>query len=155
MAFKSIAFSSKPASVLISCSPRSIGLRIRPESRRRESVTEESFSSASSAARGLHRLARYAAAMTFILIFVGGLVTSTGSGLAVPDWPLAFGRLVPPHWIGGIRFEYSHRVMAGTVAILTLALAGWAWFAERRRWVRGLALAAFGLVVAQALLGAL
>ncbi len=118
-------------------------------------MTEESFSSASSAARGLHRLARFAAAMTFILIFVGGLVTSTGSGLAVPDWPLAFGRLIPPHWIGGIRFEYSHRVMAGTVAILTLALAGWAWFAERRRWVRGLALAAFGLVIAQALLGAL
>ncbi len=93
--------------------------------------------------------------MTFILIFVGGLVTSTGSGLAVPDWPLAFGRLVPPHWIGGIRFEYSHRVMAGTVAVLTFALAGWCWFAEPRRWVRNLAIGAFGLVIVQALLGAL
>jgi cytochrome c oxidase assembly protein subunit 15 len=103
----------------------------------------------------LHRLALFAATMTFILIFVGGLVTSTGSGLSVPDWPLAFGKLVPQHWIGGIRFEYSHRIVAGLVAALTLTLAAWTWFAEPRRWVRNLALAAFGLVIAQALLGAI
>lgn len=105
--------------------------------------------------RGLHRLALFAAVMTFILIFVGGLVTSTGSGLSVPDWPLAFGKLVPRHWVGGIRFEYSHRVVAGIVTILTLTLAASCWFVERRRWVRNLALAACGLVIAQALLGAI
>jgi cytochrome c oxidase assembly protein subunit 15 len=93
--------------------------------------------------------------MTFILIFVGGLVTSTGSGLSVPDWPLAFGKLIPQHWVGGIRFEYSHRMVAGIVTILTLTLAAWTWFAESRRWVRNLALAACGLVIAQALLGAI
>lgn len=121
-------------------------------------MIDASFSPApdvTSRPRMLHRLALFAAAMTFILIFVGGLVTSTGSGLSVPDWPLAFGKLVPQHWVGGIRFEYSHRVVAGIVTILTLTLAVWTWFAEPRRWVRNLALAAFGLVIVQALLGAI
>ncbi|HUY20538.1 MAG TPA: COX15/CtaA family protein [Candidatus Binataceae bacterium] len=121
-------------------------------------MIDDSFppvTAASNRSRGLHRWALLAAIMTFILIFVGGLVTTTGSGLSVPDWPLAFGKLVPPHWVGGIRFEYSHRVAAGTVTILTFSLAVWAWMAEARRWVRNLALAACGLVIAQALLGAM
>ena len=79
-------------------------------------------------------------------------MTSTGSALAVPDWPLAFGKLIPP-LRGGIRFEWGHRVVAGTVSIMTAVLAVWAWYAEPRRWVRRLALAAFGLVIVQAILG--
>ena len=39
----------------------------------------------------LHRLAVLTAVTTFILICMGGLVTSTDSGLAVPDWPTTFG----------------------------------------------------------------
>ncbi len=101
----------------------------------------------------LHRFAVVAAAATFVLIFVGGLVTSTGSAMAVPDWPLAFGHLIPRQWSTGVPFEYGHRVVAGTVAILTLVLALWTWMAERRAWVRYTALAAFGLVVIQAVLG--
>jgi cytochrome c oxidase assembly protein subunit 15 len=101
----------------------------------------------------LHRFAILAAAATFVLIFAGGLVTSTGSAMAVPDWPLAFGRLIPRQWSTGVPFEYGHRVIAGTVAILTLVLALWTWMAERRAWVRYTALAAFGLVVTQAVLG--
>src|ERR1700689_3231086 len=77
-------------------------------------------------ARGLHRFAVLTAGATFCLIFVGGLVTSTGSALAVPDWPLAFGKLIPA-WKGGIRFEFGHRVAAGTVVCLTLVLMAWAW----------------------------
>jgi heme a synthase len=102
----------------------------------------------------LHRFAVVCAAATFVLIFVGGLVTSTGSALAVPDWPLAFGRLIPP-LTGGIRFEWSHRVVAGAVTILTLILALWTWRLETRRWVRIIAFAAVGLVVLQAVLGGL
>jgi heme a synthase len=105
-----------------------------------------------SGGRALHRFAVLSACVTFCLIFVGGLVTSTGSALAVPDWPLAFGKLVPA-WKGGIRFEFGHRVVAGTVVILTLILMTWAWRAERRGWVRRLAYIAFGLVVFQAVLG--
>jgi cytochrome c oxidase assembly protein subunit 15 len=102
----------------------------------------------------LHRFAMICAAATFVLIFVGGLVTSTGSALAVPDWPLAFGRLIPP-LTGGIRFEWGHRVVAGAVSILTLVLALWTWWREPRQWVRITAFAALGLVVLQAVLGGL
>jgi heme a synthase len=92
------------------------------------------------------------ASATFVLIFVGGLVTSTGSALAVPDWPLAFGKLIPALQ-GGVRFEYGHRIVAGIVVILTLAFMTLTLLRERRRWVRNLALAAFGLIVVQAILG--
>jgi cytochrome c oxidase assembly protein subunit 15 len=102
--------------------------------------------------RALHRFAVVTACATFFLIFVGGLVTSTGSALAVPDWPLAFGKLIPA-WEGGIRFEFGHRLAAGTVVILTLALMAWTWRAEPRRWVRQLVAIAFGLIVVQAILG--
>jgi cytochrome c oxidase assembly protein subunit 15 len=103
--------------------------------------------------RGLHRFAVLTAGATFCLIFIGGLVTSTGSALAVPDWPLAFGKLIPPEWHGGIPFEYGHRVAAGTVVVLVLLLMAWAWRAEPRRWVRQLVMVAFGLIVVQAVLG--
>ena len=103
-------------------------------------------------ARGLHRFAVLTAGATFCLIFVGGLVTSTGSALAVPDWPLAFGKLIPA-WQGGIRFEFGHRVAAGTVVVLTLVLMAWAWRAEPRKWVRQLVMLAFGLIIVQAVLG--
>ena len=81
-------------------------------------------------------------------------MTSTGSALAVPDWPLAFGKLIPP-LTGGIRFEWGHRVAAGTVSILTLILAFWTWWREPRRWVRITAFGALGLVLLQAVLGGL
>jgi heme a synthase len=104
--------------------------------------------------RGLHRYARLLVAATFILIFAGGLVTSTGSALAVPDWPLSFGRFFPK-MEGGVLYEHGHRMIAGTVALMTLGLAIWTWRREPRRFVRNLALLAFGLVIVQAVLGGL
>jgi cytochrome c oxidase assembly protein subunit 15 len=38
-----------------------------------------------------HRLALVTAGATFLLILAGGVVTTTGAGLAVPDWPTTFG----------------------------------------------------------------
>ena len=73
--------------------------------------------------------------------------------MAVPSWPLDAGRLIPQQWGAGVLFEWGHRAIAGTVSILTLTLALWVWMAERRAWVRYTALAAFGLVVVQAVLG--
>lgn len=102
----------------------------------------------------LHRYTILCAAATFVLIFVGGLVTSTGSALAVPDWPLAFGKFIPP-LTGGIRFEWGHRVVAGAVSVLTLLLAVWNWWREPRRWARITAFAAVGLIILQAVLGGL
>lgn len=112
----------------------------------------EDSRSAVGGSRALHRFAIICAVATFILIFVGGLVTSTGSALAVPDWPLAYGRLVPK-LVGGVRFEYGHRVVAGVVVLLTVVLAVWIAMVERRSWVRKTAFAAAGLIVMQAILG--
>src|SRR6266853_1535331 len=102
----------------------------------------------------LHRFAVALAVATFCLIFVGGLVTSTGSALAVPDWPLSFGKFFPK-MEGGVLYEHGHRMVAGVVAILTLVLALWAWMREPRSWLRKLAAAALGLVLFQAVLGGL
>ena len=103
---------------------------------------------------GLHRFAAFTAACTFLLLVAGALVTSNDAGLSVPDWPLAYGALVPP-LAGNIVYEYGHRVIAGFVGILTIVLAVWLWHREPRRWVRQLGLAAVGVVIAQAILGGL
>src|SRR5712692_11949950 len=85
-----------------------------------------------------HRFAVLTAGCTLALIFIGGLVTSTGSGLAVPDWPLSYGMLMPP-MVGGVFFEHGHRMAAATVGLLTLVLAIWTTADERRKGVRRLA----------------
>lgn len=100
----------------------------------------------------LHRFTKLVALATFILIIAGGLVTSTGSGLSVPDWPLSYGKFFPP-MIGGIRFEHTHRVIAGLVGILTLFLMIALLKVEKRKSVRWLGVAAFIVVVTQAVLG--
>src|SRR5205809_7366183 len=91
---------------------------------------------------GLHRFALFTACCTALLIFVGGLVTSTESGLAVPDWPLSYGMLFPP-MVGGIFYEHGHRMVASFVGLLTVILAIWTCLKEDRPWVRWLSVAAF------------
>lgn len=100
----------------------------------------------------MHRFAMLTAAATFFLVIAGGLVTSTGSGLAVPDWPLSYGQFFPP-MVGGIFFEHGHRMVAGAVGLLTFALATWLWFGDNRRWVRMMGIGAVAAVLAQAALG--
>lgn len=102
----------------------------------------------------MHSYAVAVAAATFILIIAGGLVTSTGSGLSVPDWPLSYGGMFPP-MIGGIRFEHTHRVIAGLVGILTFILSIRLYVHEKRAWVKAMALAASLGIVVQAVLGGL
>lgn len=105
-------------------------------------------------ATGLHRFALLTAGATFILLFLGGLVTSTGSALAVPDWPLSFGQVMPP-MVGGVLFEHGHRLAASTVGLLTIVLMVWTLRREARPWVRGLATAALVAVILQGALGGL
>ncbi|HSB68812.1 MAG TPA: COX15/CtaA family protein [Candidatus Methylomirabilis sp.] len=106
-----------------------------------------------------HRLAWVTAGATFILILVGGLVTNTDSGLAVPDWPTTFGYnmfLYPwSRMVGGILYEHSHRLIGSVVGLLTVSLVVVTWAVEPRRWLRGLAGAALGAVVLQGVLGGL
>lgn len=91
---------------------------------------------------------------TWFLLGAGALVTGTGSGLAVPDWPLSFGTLLP-EMKGGVLFEHGHRLFAGGVAILTVLLAFVLAKLESRRWVRLLGWLAVTLVLLQASLGGL
>lgn len=102
----------------------------------------------------LHLFALITAGCTFLLLLAGALVTSTGSSLAVPDWPLSFGTLFPK-MEGGVLFEHGHRLIAGTVATLMLVLAVAVQRTEERAWVKKLAWAALGVVLLQALLGGL
>ncbi len=101
-----------------------------------------------------HRLAVSLAFGTLSLIFIGGLVTSTHSGLAVPDWPLSYGRLMPP-MVGGILFEHGHRMVASAIGFITVVMAIVFTLKETRRWVKAAAWAAVGLVVLQGVLGGL
>lgn len=105
----------------------------------------------------LHLFALLTALSTAVLIFAGGLVTSTGSGLSVPDWPNSYGWFMftfpIENWVGGIFYEHSHRLIASTVGFLILVLAFWLWRVEPRRWVRRLGFIALGAVITQGVLG--
>ena len=97
------------------------------------------------------------AVSTAVLIFAGGMVTSTGSGLSVPDWPNTYGWFMftfpVDKWVGGIFYEHSHRLIASTVGFLIMVLAFWLWRAEPRAWVRRLGFISLAAVITQGLLG--
>ena len=105
----------------------------------------------------LHPYARFVCAATLLLIVAGGMVTSTGAGLAVPDWPNTYGYFMfafpPSMMVGGIFYEHGHRMIASTVGLLTIGLTVWLWRAEPRRWIRWLGVAALAAVILQGLLG--
>src|SRR5215510_11729438 len=94
------------------------------------------------------RFALMTATATFPLLFVGGLVTSMGAGLAVPDWPTTFGyNMFTYPWsemVGGILYEHSHRLFGSAVGLLTILLAASLWKLESRQWLRRLGGIALG-----------
>ena len=125
----------------------------------------------------LHRFAVLTAVATLGLVGIGGLVTSHGAGMAVPDWPNTYGYnmfFFPiSQWVGGIFYEHTHRLVASGIGLLTIVLALWLYGRTRppvhalgrrcpaaarggtavampRRWADGLVLGLTGL----ALLGA-
>jgi cytochrome c oxidase assembly protein subunit 15 len=112
-----------------------------------------------SSARWLNRFAWFTAFATLLLICSGGMVTSKGVGLAVPDWPTTFGYnmfLFPvSKWIGGVLFEHTHRLIASSVGLLTIILAISLWRIEDRQSVKTLGLIAVAGVILQGLLGGL
>lgn len=105
----------------------------------------------------VHLFSVLVAASTLILILAGGLVTSTGSGLAVPDWPNTYGWFMftfpLDKMVGGIFYEHGHRLIASTVGFLIMVQAFWLWRAEPRRWVRRLGFVALAAVITQGILG--
>jgi cytochrome c oxidase assembly protein subunit 15 len=109
-------------------------------------------------ARVLRRLASgftALVAVTFGLIVLGALVRAHEAGLACPDWPLCFGQTIPAMNLE-VAFEWSHRVLAGSVALAFATLTGIAAArTEARRRVGGWLVVATLLLLAQILLGAL
>src|SRR6202047_4951931 len=107
----------------------------------------------------LHRFAKLVAGCTVLLVLAGSLVTSTDSGLSVPDWPTSYGwnmfTFPPSKWVGGIVYEHGHRLIASTVGFLTIILAAWLARRDPRRWLKRLGFAALGAVIAQGVLGGL
>jgi cytochrome c oxidase assembly protein subunit 15 len=97
---------------------------------------------------------RAVAVCVFLLLIAGALVTSTQSGLAVPDWPLSYGKVMPP-MVGGILYEHGHRLVAAAVSTLVGLEMAMLFFFERRRTVKALGAAAFAAILLQALLGGL
>jgi len=114
---------------------------------------------ASTSVNLVHRVALIGSLATFFLIVVGGLVTSKGAGMSVPDWPTTYGYnmfLFPySKWVGGIFWEHSHRLLASGIGLITLVLAGATFLKEKRAWVKGLAAAAVIGVISQGVLGGL
>jgi cytochrome c oxidase assembly protein subunit 15 len=108
--------------------------------------------------RSTDRLAAAALALvaaTLGLMVLGALVRAHGAGLACPDWPLCFGRLVPAMDLR-VAFEFGHRVVAGGVALAFIALAIAVWRQPATRSAAGRPVALAGLLLAvQILLGAL
>ena len=107
----------------------------------------------------LHKYSRLVVACTILLILAGSFVTSTDSGLSVPDWPTTYGQNMftfpLSKMVGGIFYEHGHRLIASAVGVLTIGLAAWLWLADSRRWMRWLGVAALGAIVAQGVLGGL
>ena len=107
----------------------------------------------------LNRMAYLTAGATFLLIVIGGVVTSTESGLAVPDWPTTFGYnmfLYPlSDMVGGILYEHSHRLMGSLVGLLTIGLLVMLLVRDSRKWIKWLGFVAFIAVCVQGALGGL
>ena len=109
----------------------------------------------------IHRIALLTAGATFLLVIIGGIVTSTESGLAVPDWPTSFGYNMFTYPLTEmvkdpqILYEHSHRLMGSLVGLFTIALFLMFLFKDTRKWVKWLGFAALIGVCIQGVLGGL
>ncbi|MDK3161787.1 COX15/CtaA family protein [Kamptonema cortianum] len=114
--------------------------------------------------RLLHLYALLCVVVTLVLIGIGGVVTSTGSGLAVPDWPTSYGYnmfLFPfSRWFGdrAIFYEHTHRIVASGLGFMMIGLCLWLWLSrekQERPWLCWTGSAALVMVIIQGILGGL
>lgn len=149
---------------------RSVAADIFPQRDRRSAATDTVAARIAGTARPsgrkvpgysgvLNAYVIFVAGSILLLICSGGMVTSKGVGLSVPDWPNSYGynmfAFPVSRWVGGVLLEHTHRLAASVEGILIIGLATWLALAEGRRWVRNLGWTALGLVVLQGLLGGL
>ncbi len=97
--------------------------------------------------------------LTLGLLFIGGMVTSTDSGLSVPDWPTTYNynmfTFPPSMMVGGIFYEHGHRLVASLVGFLMILLSVALFRLDGRAWLRWTGFAALLLVIGQGVLGGL
>src|SRR5690349_25031541 len=107
----------------------------------------------------LHKYSRLVVACTILLILAGSFVTSTDSGLSVPDWPTTYGSNMfsfpLSKMVGGIFYEHGHRLIASTVGFLCIIQALWLHFREPKKFVRRLGWLSLLAVCVQGALGGL
>lgn len=105
----------------------------------------------------LHWWAILIAVVTFVLLCSGGLVTSKGVGMSVPDWPTTYGYnmfLFPvSKWVGGIFYEHSHRLLGSLVGFLVLTYTIACFILDKRSWMKTFAVCLLIGVIIQGLLG--
>jgi cytochrome c oxidase assembly protein subunit 15 len=65
----------------------------------------------------LRRWAAWTTALVYVQIVLGAVTRHSGAGLAIPDWPLSFGQLLPPEWSAPIALQFSHTRL-GALAVL-------------------------------------
>ena len=128
-----------------------------PDHRRAEAAAPPS--------RVTHALAWAVFLLALPLVSLGGLVTSTGAGMAVPDWPNSFGynmfALPWGRWLGagayesGVFQEHGHRLLGTAVGLAAIGLCGWAWLRERAQVLRTLTTLILLAVVVQGVMGGL
>jgi cytochrome c oxidase assembly protein subunit 15 len=104
----------------------------------------------------LVRLATVTTILVYVQILIGAAMRHTGAGLAIPDFPLMFGGIVPDHWSPAIAVHFAHRTGALIVSVLIGFMAGVLWRHHRQRpELMRPALLLVTLVVVQVTLGAL
>lgn len=104
---------------------------------------------------------RFAIALRVLIVMIVGLmalgagVRTMNAGLACPDWPLCFGKVIPDFHVG-VYFEFIHRAYAGTVSLLFFAICIYAflsrWVSRSAKWFAG---AAVFVLLLQILMGGL
>jgi cytochrome c oxidase assembly protein subunit 15 len=104
----------------------------------------------------MRRIATSTTILIYSQILIGATMRHTGAGLAIPDFPLMFGHVVPDHWDAKIAVHFAHRVGAFVVTLGIIGTAAYVWSQHRdRRELTRPALLLLVLVTAQVTLGAL
>ncbi|HMP80547.1 MAG TPA: COX15/CtaA family protein [Pirellulaceae bacterium] len=96
----------------------------------------------------------------FPLIWMGGLVTSTQAGMAVPDWPGTYGYnlfLYPwQEWFFGpwdLFVEHGHRLLGALAGLITVGLVIACFGTRQPKWVCHFSIVLLVLIIAQGALG--
>jgi cytochrome c oxidase assembly protein subunit 15 len=99
-------------------------------------------------------------AVTFPLIWVGGLVTTYDAGMAVPDWPGTYGYNLFAYpwstWFFGpwdLFIEHGHRLLGSLAGLLTIGFLVSVFWQDERGWLKLAGVLALVLVIAQGVLG--